>query len=100
MTKEQIEAHKEVIKWFIDNSDKGVWFKGFMNEWELQTNPHFVEDYLYIQNDEYAEFRKALSDSKTVQQIYGAYCEWKDLDWSDKFTHPIENYRIKPDKEN
>ena len=32
MNKEQIKKHKEVIQWFINNPDKGVWYKGFTGE--------------------------------------------------------------------
>ena len=98
MNKAQIEKHGEVIRWFIDNSDKGVWFKGFMDEWELQTDPHFVEEYLYVQNDKYVELRKALADGKTVQllmynQDYPNGENWTDTEYIDTQKDP-SRYRI------
>jgi hypothetical protein len=69
MTKEQIEQHKEIIKWFIDNHDNGVWTKGENEGWVLQTCPTFSEKAAYVQNDEYYELRKALADGKIIQYL-------------------------------
>ena len=41
MTKEQIEKHGEVMKWFIDNQEKGVWFKQKDSDWRLIITPIF-----------------------------------------------------------
>lgn len=68
-----------------------------------------LTDKLYVINDEYVEFRKALAEGKTLQYNFGNYGinkkdfpdSWKDLDLSigilaDR-TCP-ENYRIKPEE--
>ena len=101
MTKEQIIKHKEVIKWFRDNPDKGVWFKDINRGWVLITQPSFNPHYIYVQNDKYAKYRKALADGKTIK------CRRKNGDIWEKVTANIEptrnfnslyRYRIKKDK--
>ena len=82
MTKEQIIRHKEVIKWFMDNPDKGVWFKDINMGWVFTTQPSFNPYYIYVQNDEYAEFRKALADGKKLQcklRYPNQQTKWEDF---------------------
>ena len=63
MTKEQITKHKEVMLWFIENPDKGVYQQLTpTGEWCIEYNPIFKEYFKYIQNDEYAELRKKICD--------------------------------------
>ena len=70
MTKEQIEKHGEIIKWWVDHVDKGVWFKLKSSEtWTLTHRPEFFTDFIYVQNDEYAELRKALVEGKQLQHL-------------------------------
>ena len=67
MNKEQIEKHGDVIIWFAtdDNADKGMWCYD-MHGWHIEKEPSFSENLTYIQNDEYAEFRKAQADGKVI----------------------------------
>jgi len=101
MIKEQIEKHGEVMKWFIDNPDKGVWWKHFkgQKEWYLVTDPSFDEYGIYVKNDEYAEFRKALADGKQLQ-IRDYMGKWMahNKTPNDDFTYPVNQYRIKPEE--
>jgi len=99
MNKDQVIKHGEVIKWFIDNSDKGVWSKLMTSKWHFLTDPSFDVNYEYIQNDEYAEFRKALADGKQLQ-IKDLFGKWLDYDKNPtgKFTYTVDKYRIKSDE--
>jgi hypothetical protein len=103
MTKEQIKTHREVIKWWIDNPDKGVWYKNSLNEWIRLTEPEFSEYFIYLQNDEYAEFRKALVDGKIVQHNLHSDCAPKYRDVYETVNKIIKSvpascYRIKPEE--
>jgi len=98
MTREQVEKHGEVIKWFVDNPDKGVYELTSIG-WKLTYEPNFYPADKYVQNDRYAEFRKALVDGKTIQ--VNDFGEWKDLKVNiieEIQCRSIEDYRIKPDE--
>jgi len=105
MTKQEIKAHKEVIKWFIDNPDKGVWGTENVTPrvWELIDEPQFYIDNIYIQNDKYLEFRGALAEGKIVEldNTY-LYDTAKEEGWIavDKILDyiPLAHYRIKPEE--
>ena len=99
MTQKQAIKHKEVIKWWLDNLDKGVWLKDIDSGWLLITTlPSFDINNIYVQNDEYTEYRKALADRKIIQ-----YCS--NLTQGQVDLHSIYStgvfqsqckYRIKP----
>jgi len=102
MTKEQIQKHGEVMKWYIDNPEKGVWFKQKDSDWRLTITPEFntYMDWMYIKNDEYSEFRKALVDGNTIQYKPTNYNNmeiWKDILREPSFQLPVEKYRVKPE---
>jgi len=101
MNKEQATKFKNQIQFFIENPDKGLWFKGSKDEeWRLTKNPIFYYTQQYVENDEYAEFRKALADGKTVQYIFrkGTSDEhYRNVESKELNLHP-SYYRIKPDK--
>jgi len=94
MTKEQVKKHGKVIKWFCDNSSKGV-YKLTSIGWKQVFEPNFYPTDKYVQNDEYVEFRKALADGKLIQYLNGH--TWVDISIA-AFSLPVENYRIKPDE--
>jgi len=94
MNKEQIQKHGEVIKWFINNPDKGVWLGDSSGDWSITYEPTFVKSFHYVQNDEYAEFRKAYFDGKTIEVYLGSY--W--VDFTNNWGLPIKYYRIKPEE--
>jgi len=102
MNKVQIEKHKEVIGWFIDNADMGVWCR-YENrtEWHFIFDPAFHVNCIYIPNDKYAEFRKALADGETIQ-INNTYNDslvsgnWGDATDEPLWVLPPKHYRIKP----
>jgi len=104
MTPKQVSKHREAIKWFCDNPDKMVWKKDHKtNNWYLCEQPAFDYKDIYVQNDEYSEYRRALADGKTIQFYYEIHNvepkiegEWRD--WS-SYGQCFENtikYRIKP----
>jgi len=99
MTKEQVEKHGTVIKWFVDNPDKGVWRKDTpTNDWYIDNTPNWYEDYTYVQNDKYAEFRKALVDGKELQYTINNGKTWfTNYNKLNTFYTP-ENIRIKPEE--
>jgi len=97
MTKEQIKKHGEVMKWFIDNSEKGVCRKDHKTKnWHFARNPQFNIKDIYVQNDEYAEYRKALVDGKTIQYKPRNY-SWENILIEPSFQLPVEKYRVKPE---
>jgi len=103
MTKEQALKHKEVIQWWVDNTDKGVWWNG-AGEWMLTLSPAFDLNCAYVQNDEYYEFRKALADGKSIQHNMSPGCvpeerKHKYIDVANiSEAVPAKYYRIKPDE--
>lgn len=99
MTKEEIQKHGEVIKWFIDNPDKEVWCKD--NEgWFVTNNPTFYLNYAYVKNDEYAELRKAQADGKVIEFRQSEDDFWSETNNNNSFILPLSNYRIKCDTKN
>jgi len=113
MTKEQVEKHGEVIKWFCEidsdgkaiNAEKGVWGKLHSpEEWTLIFKPNFSVSETFIQNDKYAELRKAQADGKIIEFNYlsSGYGKCKEERW-EQLLGTISEYshyklRIKPDE--
>ena len=96
MTKQQIEKHGEVIKWFCDNVDKGVWCKfESCKTWELRYDPKFEVYTEYIENDVYAELRKAQADGKVIEN--SSTCGWIPLEGNIE-GFKLSSLRIKPDE--
>lgn len=107
MTKEQAIKYKKIIKWFIDNPDKGVWYKDIKNNnnsnWHLTQEPTFNVNYIYVQNKEFAEFRKAIADGKIIQfkPIENQEQCWENISSDITPTRNFNNldkYRIKTEK--
>lgn len=91
MNAQQVEKHNKVIKWFCDNPDKGVWFD-HVDGWKILYDPLWSLAATYIQNDEYAELRKAQADGKTIQCLV----KWKEIfDGEDIKLVKSEPYDIK-----
>jgi len=102
MTKEQVEKHGEVIKWFVDNPDKGVWCRRNdtgLQDWVLTKEPNWETTYIFLQNDEYAEFRKALADGKQLQirDYIGKWVNHYKIP-TGNFSYPVNRYRIKSEE--
>ena len=97
MTKEQLQLHGEVIKWYIDNLNQGVWRKDHKTKnWHFARNPQFNIEDVYVQNDGYAKFRKALIDGKIIQfRTTSCGIDW--IDCKPNWTLPPVYYRIKPE---
>lgn len=98
MTKNQIDKHGETIKWFCDNSDKYVWIQISGNRlWTTTDSPAFAFNNKYVQDDEYAEYRKAQADGKAIEEMSNSGVTWytnKNPNYADR----PEHYRIKPDE--
>jgi len=107
MTKEQAIKHKSVIQWWLDNPEKGVWYKSIPSQssWTLNDSPQFHTGSVYVQNDEYAELRKQVCDGASVQYRLRAgetptNCAgpWRDAREDLTFNYITTHYevRIKP----
>ena len=100
MNKKQIELHKDTILWFCENPSLGVWSKHEdLNEWTLSFSPSFFTVCIYVQNDQFAEIRKAQADSEPIQMKYTSEIHWSD--WGQNTIREIHSgcrcqYRIKP----
>jgi len=106
MTKEQVLKHKEVIKWFCDNTYGSVVRKDYNTGiWNICSQPEFSIQDTYIENDMYVEFRKALVNGKIVQlnNRHKRYDTKLPNGWVniDKIYNNIDikEYRIKPMEE-
>lgn len=106
MTKKQVDIHGEIIQWFCDNADKGVWLRSLNGGWVLTYSPLWTTECKYVQNDEYTELRKAKVDGK-LQWKWKHFkpatkekdTEWKQVPYSETFAFYGEyDYRIKPDE--
>lgn len=106
MNAKQIEKHKDVIKWFCDNPSKGVWdsLDPGATAWELVYDPSFSQQHVFVQNDEYAELRKAQADGKIIElngsEINGGYGETWNVCNKDLFKYAVHAYRIQPEESN
>jgi len=104
MNTQQIEKHGEVIKFFIDNPDKGVLrkiYEGTINEkWIVDYDPLFNISCVYVQNDEYAELRKLVIDtpSTQIQISYNCGEAWYDKSIRKAFSMENQMLRVKPDE--
>ena len=97
MTKEQIQKHKEVILWFINNPDKGICYKEKVTDiWKLTYEPSFLLDIIYVQNDDYVEYRKQLIDDYTKVEYLTVQGNWVQCSKTALFFDDVSQYRIKP----
>ena len=95
MNKEQIYKHSDVIKWFCDNPDSMVWYQQRISKnWVLTDAPAFGAHTSYVQNDEYAELRKAQANGKTIEVLCSGVFQTSGC----LFNRLPEDYRIKPDE--
>jgi len=109
MTVEQATKHKEIIKWWLDNPEKGVWFQNYKSDkWHLSYKPAFIELDTYVQNDKHAKARKWKADGKQLQRrtLWNDNCNfnksWNDYDKSNTISTNHNGteveYRIKPNE--
>ena len=104
MNKEVIKDNFEVFKFWLDGGE--VWVKYKSDEkWYLLNHDVFSADKcIYVQDDEYAELRKAQADGKVIQfntNYNKSYPHWIDVcDQNSKmFTiYTADIMRIKPDE--
>jgi len=101
---EQIDKYGEVIKWFHNNPGKQVWAKNInilgLNDWELTYTPMFRIDVpcLYVQDDKYADLRKARADGKVIQFLSHKGI-WVDKPISENLeVTKVAGLRIKPEE--
>lgn len=103
INKELIKKYKNEFDHWLDGGDIVViftnygWVNGLSFNWgsnDLDCDIKYI-----IINDEYAEFRKALAEGKTVQYYVDGFAVWQDVD--SVGNHCISgktNYRIKPEE--
>lgn len=60
------------------------------NDWEPL-------DTVYVLNDSYSHYRKALAEGKTIQFKTGDCRNWVDIN-DPKFSQPLTSYRVKPEE--
>lgn len=105
MTKEQVQKHKETIKWFCDNPDKGVWLISPVGGWVLTHKPNWDTRCNYVPNDKYADIRKAFIDGKVIEFYNDLYDTSKPSKTWQPFTvlptqllFKLEHLRVKPEE--
>ena len=83
------------LLWARARDSKLSWLKATGNHQEFfNTNEEY---YIYIIDDEYVEFRKALAEGKTIEYIGQSSNVWHEVQEPDFNLHP-NCYRIKPDE--
>lgn len=83
------------LLWARARDSKLSWLKATGNHQEFfNTNEEY---YIYIIDDEYVEFRKALAEGKTIEYIGQSSNVWHEVQEPDFNLHPT-CYRIKPDE--
>lgn len=93
---------KEFDHWLNDgtllmaNKNIKSWITLTNNTWDVEEN--FINDLLIVINDEYAEFRKALAEGKTVEYMTRTIPEkWSEVPIDCNFnTCHLHLLRIKP----
>lgn len=95
MTPEQAIKHKEVIKWFLDNPEKGVWCKQSFGTadiygYRIVKDPDFNSE-IYLQNDEYTTLRKRLANGEEIIYRFGILAEDGSDRWVDLNVSPTSN---------
>lgn len=108
MNKELIKKYFEEFKHWL-NGGSLLWCRArdCTKVWTLAKDSHTdffnTNDtyYIYVINDEYVEFRKALAEGKTVQYCLSKNYHpdvWYNLDSRVGFHHSPDEYRIKPEE--
>ena len=100
MNKRQLIKYGDVIKWLVDNYDKGLWTRNELNKdsWRITYDFSLYSGHTYVQNDEYAEFRKALKDGKTIEYSLPTTEQWNVVDNSKQHFSDCFKYRVKPEE--
>lgn len=68
INRDVIKKYKEVFNWWAETGGY-VWVKHIIDvdTWSMLTHPKWDdEDLIYVQDDKYAKFRKAIADGKPV----------------------------------
>ena len=110
MNKKLIKKYKAEFDYWLDNREVLTFNNRKYNEWELVDHENYwlnpSDKPIFIINDEYVEFRKALAEGKTVQffnteeRLYDsskALNTWHNTDTIRTHGNPAD-YRIKPDE--
>lgn len=104
MTELDVTTHRETIRWFIENPEKGVWTRRKDNrEWRWTSNPSFDSEEIFVINDEFQGARRAQKDGETIEccidfdQMFPPHKgEWYAI--GEMPTHPVgglSHYRVK-----
>lgn len=100
MNKELIKKYKDVFDYWLDGGKvlykvNGTNFAD--REWLYMTdnNPVWNINFTYVQDDQYAEFRKVLAEGKSLEFYHEGYWNICNIH---TFSYPVNQYRIKPDE--
>jgi len=100
MNKELIKKYKAEFDHMLDGGkllhcydSNFLWYSSGVGIWNMRLLSNNNITHIVI-NDEYAEFRKALAEGKTIQWCFGDD-GWKDYPY---FDNEVKHYRIKPDE--
>jgi hypothetical protein len=115
MNKELIKKYKAEFDYWLNGGSLCIYRTDTEQFWEpttiLNWDPVTPETVVYIINDKYVKFRKALAEGKTIQiydvikqhisnpnlDEYG-WRDFKSLTQSSAFYKSVDNYRIKPEE--
>lgn len=107
MNEARARKHGNVIKWYCDNPHKSVWVRILNTRaWQQTYTPTFEEFETIVQDDKYADLRKAQVDGKTIQ-FYNTRNGMYDSrlateQWHDTIsicnTGRVSHHRIKPNE--
>ena len=100
ISRKQWKKNRAAIEWFYEQpEDTEIWCRKKNSEdWFTTPEPTWSNEYIYVINDKYADFRKAIADGKEVEYFNDYSKEWEPLNtkmYNRKFFAMVR-YRIKP----
>ena len=101
MNKKIINKYKAEFDYWLNGGSLCIYRTDTEEFWEpttiLNWDPSKPETILYIINDKYVEFRKALAEGKVIEYLGQSSNVWHEVQEPDFNLHPT-CYRIKPDE--
>ena len=101
MNKQLINKYKAEFDYWLNGGSLCIYRTDTEEFWEpttiLNWDPFTPETIVYIINDKYVEFRKALAEGKVIEYLGQSSNVWHEVQEPDFNLHPT-CYRIKPDE--
>ena len=101
MNKQLINKYKPEFDYWLNGGSLCIYRTDTEEFWEpttiLNWDPFTPETIVYIINDKYVEFRKALAEGKVIEYLGQSSNVWHEVQEPDFNLHPT-CYRIKPDE--